>query len=62
MSPELCQKEEYIGPAADVWASGVVLYTLLFGQQPWKGTSEDNLFRKICKGTLTFPKGVGLSN
>ena len=31
MAPELCLKEEYIGPAVDIWAAGVVLYTLLFG-------------------------------
>jgi serine/threonine protein kinase len=31
MAPELCLKEEYIGPAVDIWAAGVVLYTLLLG-------------------------------
>jgi len=31
MSPELCKKKEYSGPASDTWAAGVLLYTLLFG-------------------------------
>ena len=56
MAPELCLKEEYDGPAVDIWAAGVVLYTLLLGSQPWKGKTEEDLFKKICKGTLTFPK------
>ena len=31
MAPELCKKKEYLGPPADMWAIGVVFYTLLFG-------------------------------
>ena len=58
MSPELCLRNEYIGQAVDIWAAGVVLYTLLFGTQPWKGKTEDDLFKKIIKGTLVFPKGL----
>ena len=58
MSPELCMRDEYIGPAVDIWAAGVVLYTLLFGTQPWKGKTEDDLFKKITKGVITFPKSI----
>ena len=29
MLPELVQKKEYSGPEADLWASGVVMYTIL---------------------------------
>lgn len=32
MSPEICAKEPYEGKASDVWAAGIVLYTMLFGQ------------------------------
>jgi len=31
MSPEICGKKEYNGPAADIWAAGIVFYTILFG-------------------------------
>jgi serine/threonine protein kinase len=31
MSPELCNKIEYYGAGVDIWAIGVVMYTLLFG-------------------------------
>ena len=31
MSPEICAKSSYNGPASDVWAAGVILYSMLFG-------------------------------
>lgn len=56
MSPELCQKIEYYGPGVDIWAIGVVFYTILFGNQPWKGRSEQELFKKISQGVVFYPK------
>lgn len=56
MAPELCNREEYIGPAVDIWAAGVALFTLLYGSMPWKGKNEEELFKKITKGVITFPK------
>jgi len=32
MSPEICAKDKYEGAASDIWASGILLYTILFGQ------------------------------
>ena len=40
MSPEITAKKEYSGPAADIWATGVLLYTLLIGTQPFKAKTE----------------------
>jgi serine/threonine protein kinase len=31
MAPEMVLKQEYSGPAIDIWAAGVVFYTILFG-------------------------------
>ena len=36
MSPEIVSKKEYSGPAADVWACGVLLFALLTGTTPFK--------------------------
>lgn len=36
MSPEIVSKKEYSGPAADIWACGVILYVLLCGCTPFK--------------------------
>mmetsp|Transcript_22283 Transcript_22283/g.34468 ORF Transcript_22283/g.34468 Transcript_22283/m.34468 type:complete len:103 (+) Transcript_22283:3791-4099(+) len=56
MAPELCNKKEYLGSKVDMWAAGIVLYTLLIGTQPFKAKAENELFKKISKGVLSFPK------
>ena len=55
MSPEICKKEKYDGRATDIWACGIILYTMLFGFQPFKASSEQELYRRIQKGQFKFP-------
>lgn len=55
MSPEISAKQAYDGPAADVWAAGVLLFTMLFGYQPFEAPNEKDLFKKILKGTFALP-------
>lgn len=55
MSPEICNKAKYDGAATDMWASGILLYTILFGVQPFKAGTEQELFRKIQKGVFKLP-------
>ena len=58
MCPELVCKKEYYGGPADVWACGVLLFTLLCGQFPFKSiTSEKELFRKINRGIFNLSVG-----
>jgi serine/threonine protein kinase len=58
MSPEICSKNFYDGLAADMWAAGILLYTMLFGQQPFKASTEKDLFKKIIKGQYSIPSIV----
>ena len=58
MSPEICNKTKYDGPATDIWASGIILYEMLFGIQPFKANSEPDLYKKITKGIYKMPKIV----
>ncbi|KAF9533044.1 kinase-like domain-containing protein, partial [Crepidotus variabilis] len=47
-------------PGQDIWALGVVLYTLLAGHLPWRDAFEPRLRMKILDGTYTAPPSIGL--
>jgi serine/threonine protein kinase len=44
----------------DVWAAGFVLYTLLFGKEPFKNQNEDAMYAEIRRGA-TIPTDAGVS-
>ena len=50
MSPELVQKKEYNGFAADIWALGVVLFVMMTGNFPFKAKGEKELINRIISG------------
>lgn len=51
MAPQIVSKVDYAGPPADIWASGVLLYALLNGCFPFRGATDDDLYRRIKRGT-----------
>lgn len=53
ISPEMISKKGY-GKSVDVWALGVMLYKLLCGNFPFKGTTHKALYNKIAKGAFKF--------
>ena len=55
MAPEIVSKIEYAGPPADVWALGVLLYALLCGCFPFKGSTDKELYRKIIRAETKYP-------
>ena len=56
MSPEIVLRKEYAGPPADIWALGVLLYALLCGTFPFKGSTDKELYRHISQGKFHFPE------
>ena len=47
MAPEIVQKREYRGEPADIWALGVLTFVALTGIFPFKGATDQELYRKI---------------
>lgn len=55
MSPEIASKKEYYGPPSDIWSLGIMLYAMISGYMPFKGTNEADLYKKIIKGNINYP-------
>ncbi|CAG9330524.1 unnamed protein product [Blepharisma stoltei] len=58
MAPEIVKRKDFFGPPADIWALGVMLYVILTGTFPFRGTSDRDLFRKIVLGISEFPDSI----
>lgn len=59
--PEMVNKnfdEERVGHylPADVWAFGVVMYSILVGEPPFKGRDDEKICDKIVHGTYKCPQ------
>ena len=56
VSPELLT-DKNAGKASDLWAFGCIIYQLLAGRPPFKGSNEYQTFQKIVHLEYTFPPG-----
>ena len=54
ISPEMALNQKYNGKKSDVWAAGIVAYTLLTGHYPFQHTSEKELYSKIKRGIFVW--------
>ncbi|KNE66355.1 AGC/PDK1 protein kinase [Allomyces macrogynus ATCC 38327] len=57
VSPELLQ-DQPAGAASDVWALGCILYQMLVGRPPFKGSNDYQTFQKILKRDFIIPDRI----
>jgi 3-phosphoinositide dependent protein kinase-1 len=55
VSPELLN-EKAAGKPADIWALGCVIFQMLAGRPPFKGSNEYQTFQKVIKLQYSFPE------
>ncbi|KAL3320410.1 hypothetical protein Ciccas_000916 [Cichlidogyrus casuarinus] len=54
-APEVLANQDYVGPSADIWSMGVILYALLCGSLPFDPNKPNELPQKISKGQFMIP-------
>ena len=60
-SPEVIKGLKYSGLAIDLWASGIILFSMLCGYLPFDDKNNEKLFRKILKCRIEFPRKFVIS-
>lgn len=53
-APELIKGLEYVGPKADIWSAGVVLFCLVCGHLPFEDQNTQSLYQKILNTEYEF--------
>ena len=59
--PEMIIGAKYNGMLGDIWNCGVILYVMLCGCLPFDGSNNNELFSKIIKCKVNYPKNMDKS-
>jgi serine/threonine protein kinase len=54
LAPEMCAREDY-DTGVDLWAVGILMYEMLFGDPPFVEETQESTMQRIRKVDLRFP-------
>ena len=56
--PEMIVGNKYNGMLGDIWSCGIILFVMLCGYLPFDGKNNSDLFNKIVKCKVNYPKNM----
>jgi serine/threonine protein kinase len=62
LAPEILEKGKGHDEKVDLWAIGVIAYTLAVGKAPFHASTKEEIYKKLKSGTYTWPELSGKSN
>ncbi|ETV92363.1 CAMK/CAMKL/AMPK protein kinase [Aphanomyces invadans] len=60
-APEMIEGKLYIGPKADIWSLGVILFAMVCGYLPFEDNNTSVLYKKILSGQYKPPNYISPS-
>jgi 5'-AMP-activated protein kinase catalytic alpha subunit len=57
-APEMIEGKMYVGPKADIWSLGVILFAMVCGFLPFEDNNTSILYKKILAGQYKTPNYI----
>jgi len=61
IAPEILEGKTGHSYEVDIWSTGVVMYTLLFGKPPYESTDVKSTYKRILANSYSFPELIHAS-
>lgn len=58
IAPEILKDKGYSGFKCDIWSAGVALYTMIYGNVPFKAQNMNELHEMILKGKYSLKEDI----